>query len=129
MARDLNRVFLIGRLGTEPEMRYTPQGTAVTQFRFAVNRRARQDGAHDVREETDWFTVIGWQKLAEIMAQYLHKGARIYLEGRLQTRSWQDQSGQRRYATEVVASDMIMLDTRQAGGERVEDLDDSSAPF
>lgn len=112
MAKDLNKVMLIGRLGTDPDMRYTPSGTPVTNFRLACSRRrTTQEG--ETREETDWFTVVSWNKLAEITSQYLNKGSRVYIEGRLQTRQWEDQNGQRRNTTEIVANDMIMLDTRQ----------------
>lgn len=115
MSRDLNKVMLIGRLGADPELRYTPQGTAVAQMRLAVNRRPRraEGDQRDQREETDWFTVVAWDRLANTCSQYLAKGSRIYIEGRLQTRSWDDQNGQKRYATEVVANDMIMLDSRR----------------
>ncbi len=139
MAKDLNKVMLIGRLGTEPEMRYTPTGTATTSFRIAVNRRSRTQEGQEPREETDWFTVVTWQKLAEIASQYLAKGARVYVEGRLQTRSWEGQDGQKRYATEIIANDMIMLDSRQAAGvasgrsgdDEVEDIttDGGDIPF
>ncbi len=138
-SRDLNRVMLIGRLGQDPEMRYTPQGTAVCQMRLAVNRRARAGSNGEQREETDWFTIVAWERLAETCSQYLAKGARVYFEGRLQTRSWEGQDGQKRYATEIVASDMIMLDSRQAAGvtaggrgsDEVEDLavDGGDMPF
>lgn len=114
VSRSLNKVMLIGRLGAEPELRYTPDGTAVTRFRLAVNRRTRRSEGQEPREETDWFTVVGWEKLAETMGRYLVRGARVYVEGRLQTRSWEGQDGQRRTATEVVASDLIMLDSRPA---------------
>ncbi len=116
MAKDLNKVMVIGRLGTEPEMRYTATGTATTSFRLAINRRSRAQEGQEPREETDWFTVVTWQKLAEIASQYLAKGARVYVEGRVQTRSWEGQDGQKRYATEIIANDMIMLDSRQAAG-------------
>jgi len=139
MARDLNKVMVIGRLGQDPEMRYTAQGTAVTQMRLAVNRRARAGADGEQREETDWFTVVTWQKLAEIASQYLAKGARVYVEGRLQTRSWEGQDGQKRHATEIIANDMIMLDNRQAAGvasgrsgdDEVEDIatDGGDIPF
>ncbi len=113
MAKDLNKVLLIGRLGTDPEMRYTASGSPVTTFRVAVSRQWK-DGSGDPREETEWFSIVTWNKLAEICHQYLTKNARVYLEGRLQTRSWEDQqTGQTRYKTEVVASDMIMLDGRR----------------
>ena len=118
MAKDLNKVMLIARLGADPEMRYTAGGTAVTNFRVAVNRRARRDQeGQEPREEADWFTIIAWRELGETCNQYLRKGSRCYLEGRLQTRSWEDQGGQKRHATEVVLSEMIMLDTRRSQGE------------
>jgi single-strand DNA-binding protein len=114
MARDLNKVMIIGRLGADPEMRYTPSGSPVTTLRVASGRQWR-DGGGEPREETEWFSVVAWNKLAEICNQYLAKGSRVYIEGRLQTRSWDDpQSGQTRYKTEVIASDMIILDGRSA---------------
>lgn len=103
----------------------------MANVRLAVNRRSRPAEGQEPREETDWFTVVAWQRLAEVMGEYLTKGARVYVEGRLQTRSWDGQDGQRRYATEVVASDLIMLDTRGGArpeggdtGEEIEDLTD-----
>jgi single-strand DNA-binding protein len=123
MAKDLNRVMLIGRLGTEPELRYTQQGVPITTFRMAISRQWR-DGEGNSRDETDWFTIVSWNRLAEICSQYLQKGARVYIEGRLQNRSWDDpQSGEKRYRTEIIASDMIILDSRQSG--RGEPDDDS----
>jgi single-strand DNA-binding protein len=115
MAKDLNKVMLTGHLGADPEMRYTAQGSAVTTFRVASNRSWKStDGTQ--HDDTEWFRVVAWEKLAEICNQYLTKGTRVYVEGRLQTRKWQDQSGQERYMTEVVAQDMIILSAR---GERV----------
>lgn len=112
MAKDLNKVMIIGRLGTDPEMRYTPSGNPVTTFRVASSRQWK-DSSGDSREETEWFSIVTWNKLAEICNQHLGKGARVYLEGRLQTRSWEDhQNGQMRYKTEVIASDMIILESR-----------------
>lgn len=112
MSRDLNKVQLTGRLGADPETRYTPQGSAITKFRIATSRSYTTNG--EQVNETEWTQVIAWNKLAEICAQYLRKGARIYIEGRLQTRSWDDKdTGQKRYMTEVIANDMIMLDTRR----------------
>jgi len=126
MARDLNKVMLIGRLGADPEMRYTPSGSPVTSFRLAVGRQWR-DGGGENRDETEWFNIVVWNKLAEICNQYLTKGTRVYLEGRLQTRSWEDQqSGQTRYRTEVIVSDMIMLDGRE--GRTAREGDDHSTP-
>ncbi len=112
MAKDLNKVMLIGRLGTEPELRVTQQGTPITTFRLAVGRQWR-DSDGQQRDETDWFTIVAWNRLAEICSEHLSKGARVYIEGRMQNRSWDDaQTGEKRYRTEVVASDMIMLDQR-----------------
>ena len=111
MAKDLNKVMIIGRLGKDPEMRYTPGGSPVTTFSVAAGRQWK-DSSGDVREETEWFNVVTWNKLAEICNEHLHKASRVYIEGRLQTRQWQDQEGQTRYRTEVIASDMIMLDGR-----------------
>jgi single-strand DNA-binding protein len=112
MARDLNKVQMTGRLGADPEMRYTPQGHAVTTFRAASNRswRTAEGEAH---EDTEWFRVVAWNKLAEICNQWLSKGSRVYVEGRMQTRQWQDQEGQKRYQTEVIAIDIIILDSRR----------------
>ena len=127
MARDLNKVQLTGRLGADPEMRYTPQGHAVTTFRVASNRSWRSaDG--EAHEDTEWFRVVAWNKLAEICNQFLAKGARVYVEGRLQTRQWQDQEGQTRYSTEVIANDMIMLDMRRDAPDTVDD-DREHAPI
>lgn len=112
MAKDLNKVMVIGRLGTDPEMRYTASGNPVTTFRVASSRQWK-DSSGELREETEWFSIVTWNKLAEICNQYLSKNMRVYLEGRLQTRSREDsQSGQIRYKTEVVANDMIILDSR-----------------
>jgi single-strand DNA-binding protein len=109
----LNKVMLIGNVGTEPEMRYTANGSAVTNFRLACSRSfAGQDGER--REETEWFTVVCWNKLAETVSQFLQKGRRAYVEGRLQTRSWEGQDGQKRYRTEVIANTVLFLDRAQA---------------
>ncbi|WP_298814757.1 single-stranded DNA-binding protein [Chloroflexus sp.] len=114
MAKDLNKVQLTGHLGADPEMRYTAQGSAVTTFRVASNRTWRdKDG--NAHEETEWFRIVAWDKLGEICNQYLTKGTRVYIEGRLQTRKWIDRDGQERYTTEVIAQDMIIL---SAKGER-----------
>jgi single-strand DNA-binding protein len=127
MAKELNKVQLTGRLGADPEMRFTAQGHAVTTFRVASNRSWRSaDG--EAHEDTEWFRVVAWNKLAEICNQYLAKGARVYVEGRLQTRQWQDQEGQTRHSTEVIANDMIMLDTRRDAPDTVAD-DHVSAPI
>ncbi|MBN1485237.1 MAG: single-stranded DNA-binding protein [Chloroflexia bacterium] len=121
-SRGLNKVMLIGNLGADPEMRYTPNGKAVTTFRIAVSRTWR-DASGNQQEDTQWFRIVTWETLAEICNRYLTKGRSVYVEGRLQTRSWEGQDGIRRYMTEVVAQEMIMLDTRQ------ETRDETEAPF
>ena len=127
MAGSLNRVMLIGRLTRDPELRYTPSGTAVCQLALATNRYGTDQQTNERREFTDYHDVVVWnqgnRKLAELCSQYLGKGRLVYVEGRLQTRSWDDQqSGQKRYRTEVIASDVQFLDSRQdgaAGGSAV----------
>lgn len=112
MAKDLNKVQMTGRLGADPEMRNTPQGHAVTTFRVASNRTWRT-AEGEPQEDTEWFRVVAWNRLAEICHQWLAKGSRVYVEGRMQTRQWQDQEGQTRYLSEVVANDIIILDARR----------------
>lgn len=108
----LNKVMIIGNLGTDPEMRYTANGNAVTTFRVACSRSfSGPDGER--KEETEWFTVVTWNKLAETCSQYLQKGRRAYIEGRLQTRSWEGPDGQRKYRTEVIAQTVLFLDRAQ----------------
>jgi single-strand DNA-binding protein len=105
----LNKVMIIGNVGTDPEMRYTANGRAVTSFRVAANRSfTTPEGER--REETEWFGVVAWQKLAEQCSQYLQKGRRVYVEGRLRTRSWDTPDGQRRFRTEVIADRVLFLD-------------------
>ena len=112
MAKDLNKVQFTGRLGADPEMRNTPQGHAVTTFRVASNRSWRSSGGAG-HEDTERFRVVAWNKLAEICHQWLNKGSRVYIEGRMQTRQWQDQEGQSRSLTEIIANDIIILDSRR----------------
>ncbi len=111
MARGLNKVIIIGNLGRDPEMRYTPSGKPVTSFSVATSRSwVTADGER--RDATEWFNVVAWGNLAEICNQYLRKGSKVYVEGHLQTRCWDDEQGQKHYRTELVASEMIMLDSR-----------------
>ncbi len=107
----LNKVFLIGNVGTEPEMRFTPSGKPVTSFRIATNRiYTAPDGER--KQETEWFTVVTWNRLAESCNQFLTKGQRVYVEGRLRTRTWEGQDRQRRLQVEVVADRVLFLDKR-----------------
>ena len=112
----LNKAMIIGNLGRDPEMRYTPNGQAVTQFTVAVNRNYK-DGAGEWVEETEWFRVVAWGPLAERTAEYLRKGRKVYVEGRLQTRQWEGQDGQKRYTTELVANTVTPLDPRPRGDD------------
>ncbi len=115
MSRGLNKLMIIGHLGRDPEMRYTPSGKPVTTFSVATSRTWHStDGER--HEDTEWFNVVAWGGLAEICNQHLHKGMQVYVEGRLQTRRWEDAEGNKHFATELVAKEMIML------GEKKETL-------
>jgi len=117
----LNKAMIIGNLGRDPEMRYTPSGQAVTQFTVAVNRNFKgQNG--EWQEETEWFRVVVWGQQAERAAEYLRKGNKVYIEGRLQTRQWEDQTGAKRYTTELVANQVTNLE------RRTRDESDEGAP-
>lgn len=116
MSRGLNKVMVIGHLGRDPEMRYTPSGRPVTSFSVATSRNwTTADGER--RSETEWFNVVAWGSLAEICNQYLKKGQQVYVEGRLQTRRWEDEEGNKRSSTELVAREMIMLSERREKAE------------
>lgn len=106
---DLNKVMLIGNLARDPEVRTTPQGTNVATFAIATNMRWT-NAAGEKQERVEFHNIVAWRKLADIMAQYLKRGSKVYVEGRLQTRSWDDAQGNRRYRTEIVVDNMIMLD-------------------
>ncbi len=116
MAKGLNKVMLIGNLGKDPELRYTSSGVAVATFSIATSESWKdQDG--NTQEKTEWHNIVAWRKLAEICGEWLKKGKRVYIEGRIQTRSYDDKNtGQKRYITEIVADNMIMLDG--GGGAR-----------
>jgi len=114
--KSLNKVTLIGNLGKDPELSYTPSGVAVAKFSVATGERWK-DQEGNVQEHTEWHNIVAWRKLAEICGQYLKKGSKVYLEGKLQTRSWDDKNtGVKRYTTEVIADDLIMLDSKGSGG-------------
>src|ERR1700740_31495 len=116
--RSLNRVQLIGNLGKDPEIKYTPQGTPVAKIAIATNERFK-DKSGEWQDRTEWHNVVLWQRLAEIAGEYLKKGGKVYIEGRLQTRSWEDkQTNQKKYMTDVVANDWVLLGGRgESGGE------------
>jgi len=131
MSRGLNKVMIIGNLGRDPEMRYTPSGKPVTTFSVATSRTwSTSDG--EKREETEWFNVVAWSSLAEICKQYLTKGQQVYIEGRLQTRHWDDQEGNKHTSVEIVANEMIILSERRESGEsstEAESIDEEEFPF
>ena len=111
----INKAILVGNLGADPEVRYTQDGTPVASFNVATTERWKgQDG--QMQESTEWHRIVAWRRLADICGQYLQKGSRVYIEGKIQTRKWQDQSGNDRYTTEIVAREMKMLSSRGEGG-------------
>jgi single-strand DNA-binding protein len=121
MSRSLNKVMIIGYLGRDPEMRYTSSGKPVTTFSVATNR-AWSSSSGERHEETEWFTVVAWGTLAEICKQHLNKGSQVYIEGRLQTRRWEDTEGKKHAAVEIVANEMIQL------GEKKESAGSANYP-
>ncbi len=116
MARGINKAILIGNLGRDPETRYTQGGAAVTHFSVATSDSWRDKQSGEQQERTEWHNVVCFARLAEVAGEYLRKGSKVYIEGRIQTRKWQDKEGQDRYTTEIIANDMQMLDSR-GGGE------------
>ena len=115
-SRSVNKVMLVGNLGKDPEVRYTGSGVAVATFSVATNESWKdQDG--NAQERTEWHNIVAWRKLAEICGQYLKKGSKIWLEGRLQYRTYDDKNGVKRYVTEIVMNEMVMLDSRGGGGQ------------
>ncbi len=116
MARSLNRVQLIGNLTRDPELRYTPSGAAVCSFSIATNRAWTTDSG-EKKEDAEFHRIVSWNKLAEICSQFLTKGRKVFVEGRLSTRSWTAQDGTQKQTTEVIISDMILLDNRRTEGE------------
>ena len=123
MSRGLNKVMVIGNLGRDPEMRYTPSGRPVTTFTVASSRSWNtSDGEH--HSETEWFNVVTWANLAEICKQYLTKGQQVYVEGRLQTRHWEDKEGIKHSSVEIVASEMMILGERREGNNQSSPIDE-----
>ena len=121
----VNKVILVGRLGADPEVRYTQDGTMVTNLRLATNERWK-DKSGERAERTEWHKIVTFGKLAEVCGNYLSKGSLIYIEGRIQTRSWEDRDGNKRYTTEIVALNMQMLDPK--GQEREQTTEPPSQP-
>jgi len=116
MARGINKVILLGNLGNDPETKYMPSGGAVTNISIATSTSWKDKQTGEQKEKTEWHRVVFFNRLAEIAGEYLRKGSQVYIEGRLQTRKWQDQSGTDRYTTEIVANEMQMLGSRGSAG-------------
>ena len=112
MARGVNKVILIGNLGNDPEVRYTPSGSAVANIVVATSSAWRDKQSGELQERTEWHRIVFFNRLAEIVGEYLHKGSKVYIEGGLRTRKWQDKMGVDRYTTEIIANEMQMLDSR-----------------
>lgn len=126
----VNKVILIGNLGRDPEVRYTPNGTAVTQVSIATTEAWKDKQSGENQERTEWHRVVFYSRLAEIVGEYLRKGSKVFIEGRLQTRKWQDKnSGQDRYTTEVIADSLQMLDGKGSGGGSSNNNASQSDPF
>lgn len=119
----INKAILVGRLGRDPEVRYTPDGTAVANFSIATSEEWKDKDTGDKRERTEWHRIVAFRRLGEVCGEYLSKGRQVYIEGRIQTREWEDKDGNKRYTTEIVASQMQMLgsrdDIKPASGARM----------
>lgn len=115
-SRGINKVIIVGNLGQDPEVRFMPNGSAVANFTVATSETWKDKQTGEQKEKTEWHRIVIYQRLAEIAGEYLKKGSKVYLEGRLQTRKWQNQQGQDQYTTEIVANEMQMLDSRAQGG-------------
>jgi single-strand DNA-binding protein len=117
MAKSVNKVILVGNLGKDPEVKYTPSGTPVAKFSLATNERYK-DKNGEWQDRTEWHSIVAWQRLAEIVGEYVKKGSKLYIEGRLQTSSWEDkQSGEKKYRTEIIAQDLVLLGGRGETGD------------
>ena len=129
MARGINKVILVGHLGKDPETRYMPSGSAVTNLRLATSESWKDKNSGDQQERTEWHSVAMFGRLAEIAAEYLRKGSQVYIEGKLRTRKWQDRDGNDRWTTEVIADEMQMLGGRGGGSAPMnQDPGPGSAP-
>jgi len=139
MSRGVNKVIIIGNLGNDPEVKYMPNGGAVTNVTIATSESWKDKNSGEQKEKTEWHRVVFFKRLAEIVGEYLKKGSKVYIEGKLQTRKWQDKDGNQRYTTEVVAGTMQLLDAKQSGAHNVKNTseelpknnewEDSDIPF
>ena len=117
MPKSVNKVILIGNVGKDPEVKYAPSGVALAKFSLATNERFK-DKSGEWQDRTEWHNVLAWQRLAEIVGEYVRKGAKLYIEGKLQTSSWEDRSsGEKKYRTEIIARDIVLLGSREAADE------------
>lgn len=115
MAKSVNKVILVGNVGQDPEVKYTPSGVPVAKFSLATNERFK-DKNEQWQDRTEWHGIVAWQRLAEIVGEYVRRGTKLYVEGKLQTTNWQDrQSGEKKYRTEIVARDLVLLGSRDNG--------------
>src|SRR6266849_2596240 len=119
MPKSINKVILVGNVGADPEVKYTPSGVPVGKFSIATNERFKNKSG-EWQDRTEWHNIVAWQRLAEIVGEYVSKGSKVYIEGKLQTSSWEDRrSGEKKYRTEIVARDLVLLGSRQNGnGDR-----------
>lgn len=122
----VNKIILIGRLGADPEVRYTQEGAMVTNFRLATDEQWRDKSGERV-QRTEWHRIVTFGKLAEICGNYLSKGRLVYIDGRIQTRSWDDRDGNKRYTTEIVAQNMQMLERKEQGSDQIREPDNSAS--
>ncbi|MFC1883486.1 single-stranded DNA-binding protein [Thermodesulfobacteriota bacterium] len=113
----INKVILVGRLGKDPEVRYTPSGVPVANFSLATSEEWKDKSTGEKQERTEWHRVEAWRRLGEICGEYLHKGKQVYIEGKLQTDAWEDRDGNKRYTTKIIAQNMQMLDSMGKGGQ------------
>jgi single-strand DNA-binding protein len=128
MARGVNKVILVGNLGADPDTRYMPSGKAVTTIRVATSESWKDRTTGDMQERTEWHSVVMYDKLGEIAAEYLRKGSQVYIEGKIRTRKWQDKEGKDRYTTEIIADQMQMLGGRGGGGGAASEPRSASRP-
>ena len=120
MAKSINRVILVGNVGADPEVKYTPSGIPVGKFTLATNERFKNKSG-EWQDKTEWHNIVAWQRLAEIVGEYVSKDSKVYIEGKLQTSSWEDRrSGQKKYRTEIVARDLVLLGLRENGDSQQE---------
>jgi single-strand DNA-binding protein len=120
MAKSINKVILVGNVGADPEVKYTPSGIPVGKFTLATNERFKNKSG-EWQDRTEWHNIVAWQRLAEIVGEYVSKGSKVYIEGKLQTSSWEDRrSGQKKYRTEIVARDLVLLGLRENGDSQQE---------